>query len=188
MSPRTLTGRAILELMASDGACRFVREIAAGLCVASEAAGTSARTLARRGFLERTVADGVAVYRITEAGQAFLASNQSLLGPGKGGCAVRHRTSLRARAWNVMRMRDWWSVADLLTIVADGTETNAERGLVRYVRALAGAGYLVESRREKGRWHLSSDTGRLAPALNTQAGTLTDPNTGEVFDVRNARH
>lgn len=182
MSPRTLTGRAALELMA-DGKCRFVREIVAELGISHYSAKEAGKRLAVRGLLERTVADGVSVVRITDAGRAFLASNHPLAGPGKGTSANRHRTSLRARAWNVMRMREWWDVADLLMTVADGTESDAEKNLQRYVRALAKAGYLTESKREKGRWRLKRNTGRLAPALNNPARTLTDSNTGEVYDV-----
>lgn len=81
------------------------------------------------------------------------------------------------------RTRKVLNIIATIEQVVDCTESDAEKNLQRYVRALAKAGYLTESKREKGRWHLKRNTGRLAPALNNSARTLTDSNTGEVHDV-----
>lgn len=183
MSPRTSTGRNILVFM-TDGKRRFVREIAAELGMQHDVVRKICTRFTVRGMLLKEQCEGVGVYRITDAGAHFQTRNEPMDGPAKGSRAEYHRGSLRARAWRVMRMREWWSVSDLLLTIADGTEKDAEKGLTRYVRALSLAGYVVPSKRTPDRWRLVQNTGHLAPALNTQARTLTDPNTGEVHDVR----
>ncbi|WP_051349727.1 hypothetical protein [Megalodesulfovibrio gigas] len=67
-------------------------------------------------------------------------------------------------------------------LVADGTEKDAERQLRRYCKALEAAGYLVPMR---SGWLLPADrnTGPEAPAYNSQARTVTDPNTGDVWPL-----
>lgn len=184
MTPRTSTGRALLNLMI-DGKRRFLREIAAELGMQHNALREVCNRLATRGMLLKEQCEGVALYSITDAGARFQARDEPIDGPAKGSRAEYHRGSLRARAWRVMRMREWWSVSDLLMTIADGTEKDAETGLRRYVRALFLAGYVVPSKRTPDRWRLIQNTGHLAPALNTQTRTLTDPNTGEVHDVHN---
>lgn len=183
MSPKTPLGRAILDLMA-DGKARFVREIAAASGVGHEAVRHACARLIGRGMLDKTFVDGVGIYTLSETGRARLASDPANALSAKGRRVEHFRGSLRARAWRLMDMQPWWSVGELLMTVADGDEKGAAENLTRYVRALRVAGYVVESRREAGRYHLTRPTGRLAPALNTQTGTLTDPNTGEVHDVR----
>lgn len=97
-------------------------------------------------------------------------------------------------AWRAMRIREVFSLDDLMQLVCDGGEKDAVRNLGGYVRALAAAGYLVPMRRQNsarhpGRWRLTSkgNTGPEAPAWNKKSGMVKDPNTGEAFNVRPAR-
>ena len=103
---------------------------------------------------------------------------------GKPGMSVaRYRTSLRARAWNLMRIKMWLSVDDMLMTLADGSEKCAEKDLRRYIRALRKAGYIAHSTRNPQLFRLVNNTGRNAPAYNTKRETVTDTNTGEVHHV-----
>lgn len=174
----TTIGQAVLELMA-DGKPRLLREMASVLDTSPERISSACQSLRKRAFME--MAEGV--YRITEAGRAFRRSGQSQYGPGKGELVGRYKDSLRARAWRVMRMKEWWNLDELLMTLVDGTESDPGMNLSRYIRALRKAGYLVASKRDSQRYHLALNTGRLAPAFNTAERTLTDPNTGEIFHV-----
>lgn len=172
-------GQAMLELLA-DGKTMLRREMASCLGVPSDTIRTSGRTLVSRGY----VVDMEGCYQITDKGQGFLASGKACSnGSQKGDFVARSRFSLRTRAWNLIRMKTAWSVDDLLMSVADGTEKDAERGMRRYVRALLKAGYVERTPRNPQLFRLVKNTGRFAPALNTPAKTLTDPNTGEVHNV-----
>lgn len=173
-------GQAMLELLA-DGKTMLRREMASCLGVPSEVIRKSCATLVSRGF----ILDMEGCCQITDKGKAFLASMKNCSnGPQKGDFTARSRFSLRTRAWNLIRMKTAsWSVDDLLMTLADGTEKDAERGLKRYVRALLKAGYVERTPRNPQLFRLVKNTGRLAPALNTPAKTLTDPNTGEAHHV-----
>lgn len=168
--------RIILELL--NGQSRPAREIASLLELSPDRVTKTCNRLVRRGLL----ATGSSAYSITETGKAA-ACKEPVDGTAKGSLACRFRDSLRARAWRVMRMKEWWSLDELLMTVADGTESDPGRNLSRYIRALRKAGYLIASQRDNHRYHLALNTGRLAPALNSTERTLTDPNTGERFHV-----
>lgn len=172
-------GQAMLELLA-DGKTMLRREMASCLGVPSEVVRKSCATLVSRDY----ILDMEGCCQITDKGKAFLASMKNCSnGPQKGDFATRSRFSLRTRAWNLIRMRTTWNVDELLMSLADGKEKDAERGLKRYVRALLKAGYVERTPRNPQLFRLVKNTGRFAPALNTPAKTLTDPNTGEVHHV-----
>lgn len=173
-------GEAMLEHLA-DGSVVMGRTLASQIGVPMAVLSDSGRRLEKRGFVTRT--EGC--YQITSAGQSFVSEHKSLRSVWKqGDFAARSRFSLRARVWNLIRMKTAsWSVDDLLMTLADGTEKDAERGLKRYIRALLKAGYVERTPRNPQLFRLVKNTGRLAPALNTPAKTLTDPNTGEVHHV-----
>ena len=92
-----------------------------------------------------------------------------------------------------MRMRDGFSLGDLLSTLCDGTEAYAKDNLLGYIRALEAAGYFktLPRRGEAGerRWRLrrDHDTGPEAPAWNKKTRTLTDHNTGEAFTIPRKR-
>lgn len=167
----------ILEALA-DGEEHFIRDLAATLEISAKKIADSGGHLVRNGYATR----GLGVYRATEKGLAALKAG--LRHGGKPGMSVeRYRTSLRSRAWNLMRIKMWLSVDDMLMTLADGSEKSAERDLRRYVRALQKAGYVERSARNPQLFRLVNNTGRNAPAYNTKRETVTDTNTGEVHHV-----
>ena len=173
------TGQAILNELAG-GKVMLTRELASRLDTPIDNIRSTARRLLERGYITRN--EGC--YQITDKGQNFITFGKTCVaGSQKGSFAARSRFSLRTRAWNLIRIRTMWSVGDLLMALADGTEKDAERSLKRYVRALLKAGYVEQTPRTPQLFRLVKNTGRFAPALNTPAKTLTDPNTGEVHNV-----
>lgn len=161
---------------------RLSAEVAAALGLATPQLKKTFRCLRARGYI-RTV-EGV--HEITEAGRSTLEQDEEITcGPRKG--RKRNEGSLRARAWRAMRIKEKFSLDDLLTLLCDGTELSAENNLRSYLRALEGAGYLVELKRRgpenTPRWWLSRDTGLRAPSWNRLTRTVADPNTGEVIYV-----
>lgn len=172
-------GQAMLNELAG-GKVMLTRELAARLEVPADRIRSAAKHLVNRGYLVRM--EGC--YQLTDKGQDFVASEVRLTESSqKGDFTARARFSLRTRVWNLIRMRSLWSVDDLLMTLADGTEKDAEKGVKRYVRALLKAGYVERTPRNPQLFRLARNTGRLAPALNTPARTLTDANTGEVHHV-----
>lgn len=179
MMGSTTIGQAVLEELAG-GKVMLTRELASRLEVPADHIRSAARLLVHRGYLVRM--EGC--YQITDKGQDFVASEAIRTGSSqKGDFAARSRFSLRTRVWNLIRIRTLWSIDDLLMPLADGTEKDAEKGVKRYIRALLKAGYVERTPRNPQLYRLVRNTGRLAPALNTPARTLTDPNTGEVHHV-----
>lgn len=166
---------------------RLLRELVAALGTSREGTRLSCKALHKRGYA--TFTEGILT--ITDAGRAVLASGTELRsGPESRNVSTRAGNTLRARAWRAMRMRDGFSLDDLLTMLCDGSEAYAEKNLGDYIRALACAGYLLAlPRRGDGphpqRYRLRRDrnTGREAPAFNKATRTLTDLNTGEVFRI-----
>lgn len=134
------------------------------------------------------VASAEGVHQITDKGRQFLAEGRTITsGPCGGNTTSRRGPTLRQRAWRLMRMRDGFSVEDLLGTLCDDNEGDPGRNLRRYITALEAAGYLSPFRRrgEGGgkRWYLRREmnTGPEAPAFNTRAKRLMDHNTGKMF-------
>lgn len=157
-------------------------ELAKALGLATDKAGQVCRCLRARGLV-RTYER---IHELTAAGrQAVKRGEEITCGPAKG--AVRRGESLRARAWRAMRIKEKFSLDDLLTLLCDGTEKAAESNLKDFLRVLERAGYLMELKRRGGdgsrRWWLAKDTGLQAPSWNRLTRTLADPNTGEVYRV-----
>ena len=166
---------------------RLLRELVAALGTSREGTRLSCKALHRRGYATFEVG----ILTITDAGRAVLSSDIELRsGPSTQKVRTRAGNTLRAKAWRAMRMRDGFSLDDLLTMLCDGSEVDAAKNLGAYIRALASAGYLLAlPRRGNGphpqRYRLRRDrnTGPEAPAFNKVTRTLTDPNTGEVLRV-----
>ncbi|MFZ5427108.1 MAG: winged helix-turn-helix domain-containing protein [Thermodesulfobacteriota bacterium] len=184
-------GLTILNALA--GGPKLTRQIAAVLSRPSRDVSSCLGTLSKRGLI--VSADGV--HEITEAGRKALASGVELTsGPCNGEATSRHSKTLRVRAWRFMRMRDGFSLGDMLRTLCDGTEAHARDNLRGFVRALEMAGYLQALPRRgaagEQRWRLrrEHDTGPEAPAWHKAARTLRDHNTGEVFTIplKEARH
>lgn len=171
-------GRKILTALASS--CATTGQLGARI-----EGTTSARlqsclcTLRDRGL----VSSVQGVHALTDKGRAWVAAGLEVNGgPRPGRAASRTANTLRAKAWRYLRLKGKASMNDLLFIVADGTEGDAEKNLRRYLRALTAAGYLAPLR---SGWLLLTDrdTGPEAPALNTATKTVTDANTGESWPI-----
>lgn len=149
---------------------------------------TTAALILRRRHLVETPARGL--YRVTDAGRAWLASGRQLTGRPERR-RVRQTTGLRERAWWVMREMKKFTVAVLLHTLADGSERDADGNLRRYLCALAKVGVVKPTARRvpgvspssRGHvvWHLKRDLGRLAPVWRQRHGTVFDPNSGKVL-------
>ena len=130
-------------------------------------------------------------YRITEAGADWLLSGRSLAG---GQCPRRGRLvtrGLRERAWWLMRELRKFTLTDLLTTLADGSEADARSNLAKYLAALEAVGVLRRMRRTVPRlsgtgrghdiWWLAKDLGRAAPVARHTHREVFDPNAGETL-------
>lgn len=95
---------------------------------------------------------------------------------------------LRQRAWWVMRRRIGFTLADLLSTLADGSERDAVSNLSKYLRALEKTGIIArEAERQAGaaltspgmlRYRLIINAGRKAPVWRAKGNTVYDPNSG----------
>jgi len=151
--------------------------------------GSSTSKLQQNGFI-KVVDKGC--YRITQAGITALDQKTNLRSGPKGETRVKiHKDSLRVRVWRAIRIRNSFSIPDLLPIVTKGGEKDAQSNIYKYVKALEDAGYLIRmGKRARGTWmtsngfvrwrlDLEKDTGPQAPVWRMGKGSLFDPNTGE---------
>lgn len=95
-------------------------------------------------------------------------------------------TSLRARAWTLMRnfgqRRESFILADLTARLSEPWEKSADRSnLQRYLKALTRAGYLRVTSGCHGHdmvYRMLRDTGPLSPILRASTNAVFDPNDG----------
>lgn len=130
-------------------------------------------------------------YRLTESGAHWVATGHAL---AAGQCARRGRTvtrGLRERAWWLMREMRKFTLVDLLTTLADGSESDARSNLAKYLAALEAVGVLRRVHRKVPRqsgagrghdiWWLARDLGRAAPVARPTHREVFDPNSGETL-------
>lgn len=130
-------------------------------------------------------------YRLTEAGAEWVATGHALAG---GQCARRGRKvtrGLRERAWWLMREMRKFTLVDLLTTLADGSESDARSNIAKYLAALEAVGVLRRVHRKVPRqtgtgrghdiWWLARDLGRAAPVARHTHREVFDPNSGETL-------
>lgn len=123
------------------------------------------------------------VHQLTDKGLLWTEAGFEINGgPRPGNAQSRTVGTLRAKAWRYLRIKGRASLADILMIVADGTEATAEQNLRRYLNALTRAGILARTR---SGWALPSDrnTGIEAPSWNTKTRMVMDLNTGESWRI-----
>lgn len=145
-----------------------------GVCVPSALA-----TLRERGLV--TSVQGV--HQITDKGRAWVEAGVPVpMGPRPGQAGSRAAGTLRAKAWRYLRIKRKAGMDDLLFLVADGNEKDAEANLRRYLTALERAGVLIRTR---SGWLLPSDrnTGPEAPSWNSKTKAVIDVNTGEQWTI-----
>ena len=129
-------------------------------------------------------------YNLTPAGRAFLDSGKRLTSGPRGPQPGKRlfKGTLRERAWHAMRIRQKFSLGEILEIAARGKERDAESNVGKYLRALRRAGFLTEMRRKKEegdaptsngvkRYLLVRDSGPQAPRWLPRRGLVYDPNT-----------
>jgi len=134
------------------------------------------------------VRDRPGCYQLTEAGNLAITQGESLKSGPKAAMPRQLAIGIRLKAWRVMRIKQKFSLADLLAIVCDGSERDAESNLGKYLRALCQAGFLtLLPKREKGkalsssgyyRYLLKLDNGPKAPVWRQKSQAVYDPNTG----------
>jgi len=143
--------------------------------------------LVSKGLVERKQ---VGCFQLTKAGHAFLESGEELTsgpnGPLTGQRKPNKRATVRQRAWNVMRMGNVFTVPDLLLAVLTADDGDPTSNLQRYIKALVGAGYVVElPARKRGtsltsngfkRYRLIKNTGEIAPSVTSPNNTVSDRN------------
>lgn len=181
--------RAVFDALASGG-CLTVNELVCATGLTRRPVSDAAAKLIRDDLVER-VERGC--FRISAAGKAARANGSVTFRPGPKGPMARTRPvagSFRAKAWGAMRLRQKFTVADLVTRARTDDDRMPENNATYYLRGLAAAGYVrVLPLREPGhkptsngfrRYALIRDTGPLAPVIRKGGTEVYDPNTGEV--------
>lgn len=148
---------------------------------------TTALILKRRGLIEVPVRGR---YVLTEAGRDWLSSGR-VIASGQGRRRTPRTSGLRERAWWLMRELRKFTLVDLLTTLADGSERDAGGNLRAYLTALERVGVVMRMRRRvpgtspNSNGHvlywLKRDLGRIAPVWRQRHRTVFDPNSGEVL-------
>lgn len=183
--------RGLSVLAALQGGPKLTRQLAGVLEMSSAKTRANLITLAARGL----VRSREGCHQLTREGLEILAAGREVTsGPGMGKAVTHHRDTLRARAWRAMRIREAFSLNDLMLLLCDGEEKDAVSNLGGYIRALAAAGYLAPMRRQHAgrhgeRWRLTlaGNTGPEAPAWNKARGMVIDQNTGKTFAIGRGR-
>lgn len=157
--------------------------------------GSSTANLNKHGFIKK-VDQGC--YRITLAGITALEQKTSLRSGPKGQLQNPRifKDSLRVRVWRAIRIRNSFSIQEIIPIVTKGEEKDAKSNIYKYIHALECAGYLIRmGKRQRGtaltsngfaRWRLDleKNTGPQAPVWRMSRGTVFDPNTGEEITLK----
>lgn len=135
------------------------------------------------------------IYRLTEKGKSLKNSGKPLIinpGPEKGyEWPVKEKNDFRSRAWKAIRIKQKFTVNDILMLARNGSEKQALNQLHIYLRALTRVGFLMELKsREPGyamtsngfkRYALVKDPGYLAPIFRRRSNEVYNPNNGEVL-------
>jgi len=185
---------ALLNILA-DGSCRTIDQLEVDLDLTRRQVSDAASCLLRRDYLDRMAAG---CYQLSEAGIAAAAAGEVIKsGPRGPHSGIREfRNTLRERAWRSMRLRGRFTIPDLVADAATEDDSDPVGNIGRYLRALRGAGYVIElPRRAEGsamtsngfkRWILSRDTGPKAPSVRSKVNAIHDFNTGEDVPCKRA--
>lgn len=158
----------------------------------------SAATLRRNGLIEKT---GKGCHKLTDAGKEALAAGTRLRSGPKGswnkGTRRKMGNTLRERIWRAIFIRRKFTVPEIITLVVDGTERgDPTNNVLKYIRSLTRAGYLIELKRRDPcvsptspgfkRWWMPDGkyTGPIAPVVRNKLTIVYDPNTEETHDIR----
>lgn len=179
----------MLELIASRPDGITTAEVCEQLGRAHNLVTTTAVRLKRRRLIE---VPETGLYRISDEGRIWLASGRAIA-PGQGRRRHERSRGLRERAWWLMRELRKFTLTDLLTTLADGSERRAADNLRKYLTALERAGIVQRMRRRVAGtaltsnghvlWWLKHDLGRKPPVWRPAHGTVFDPNTGDTLPL-----
>ena len=131
-------------------------------------------------------------YTLTEAGRDWLESGRVVERRGPSERRTRTARGLRVRAWWLMRQLGRWTLPDLLTTLADGTQRTPQSNMLRYLNGLEAAGIVRRAKRtvpaaRPGRghvlWIIARDLGPQAPVLRDDRRELYDPNAGTTLPL-----
>lgn len=131
-------------------------------------------------------------YSLTDAGRDWLESGRVVERRGPSERRTRTARGLRVRAWWLMRQLGRWTLPDLLTTLADGSQRTPQSNMLRYLNGLEAAGVVSRAKRtvpsaRPGRghvlWVLARDLGPQAPVLRDDRRELYDPNAGTTLPL-----
>lgn len=183
---------AILQALPADGVCMTIAQLVRATgCTDAEVSATATKMIARR-WVER-VRPGC--FRLTKLGVTARQAGETVkVGYPKGmpnGC-VRKPTpgTLRARLWQALRQERKATVADLLVLARNGTESENARDAQRYMAALADAGIVIRMPRPgpngELRYFLADDPGPKPPIYRRARGQVFEPNARRVIELEAA--
>ena len=186
---RAISQPVLASIATSTEGCAALDELCDGLGLTSRSVVSAVQVLKRRDLVEIV---GRGTYRITPAGIAWLGSGRAVA-CGQG-ARLRLSSGLRERAWWLMRELRKFTLADLLTTLADGSERDAAGNLSRYLRGLECAGVITRMQRKvpgtsphsNGHtlWWLKRDLGRIPPVWRAPLRQVFDPNSNTVLEAR----
>lgn len=137
-------------------------------------------------------------YLLSEAGREWLEAGNTIERCGPTERRTRCARGLRVRAWWLMRQVGRWTLPDLLTTLADGSQRSPRTNLLRYLYGLERVGIVRRAKRvvpgdrpgSRGHvlWMLARDLGPRAPVLRDDRREVYDPNHGETFTFEEPRH
>lgn len=136
-------------------------------------------------------------HTITKSGIEAIEGNKTFRsGPKQQLIAPRGmpQSSRRAKAWRAMRIRNKFTIPDIVMLVVEYGDRDPTNNVGKYVRALEKAGYLTSLKREKGTSQGSNgtkrywlvpemNTGPLAPLWRPHKKTIFDPNTETEYSL-----
>jgi hypothetical protein len=105
-----------------------------------------------------------------------------------GDKAIFKETTLRERAWWMLRRHGSATLNELLSVLAAPSHRAAANNLAKYLRALKKAGFLKVEGGNAGdtKYVLLRNSGCGAPKWREAKGLVTDPNTAEVYVIGDA--
>lgn len=171
--------------------------IANKLDISTKSVCQSVGKLIDHGYVTRSC---TGVYRLTDKGKSLKNSGKTLIinpGPEKGyQWPLTEKDTFRARAWRAMRIKQKFTVNDILTLAVNGDEKQPINQLHIYIKALVSVGFLIELHsREPGycltspgfkRFAIIEDAGYIAPIFRRKSKEVYNPNNGEVLPCRKA--
>jgi hypothetical protein len=164
--------------------CLHTAKLAAATGLTTAQIAVAAGQLIRRNLVERAEAG---CFRLTAEGvQARRDGFRPQRGVPIDGIGKNQRSSLRIRLWRAMRLKQKFTVADLLRL-ASRDEKSARSNTQHYLADLNAAGFLRRLPPVRGsnaaRYALIRDAGPEAPVVRRTRGDVWDPNGRQSYPI-----